>query len=142
MTSASRDRHQSIRVADLMRTAVTTVERPAHLAAAAYLMKHGGASALVVISDEHERAPIGIITDADIADAVAEGRSLDEARISDLVDRAPVVTGPDTPISVAAATLLSAQLRQLPVVDQGHLVGILDISDACRGLLPVPAKAG
>lgn len=136
MTSTPAGTDRSLQVADVMRPAVSTVERPAHLAAAAYLMKHAGASALVVINSPDERVPIGIITETDIAHAVADGRSPDDARISDLISGTPVVTQPDTPVAVAAQTMVAADLRQLPVVDHDRLVGIIDITDACRGLLP------
>jgi len=49
-------------VAEVMRPALTTVEPDAHLAAAAYLMKHAGASALVILDDDHGNRPIGLIT--------------------------------------------------------------------------------
>ena len=50
-------------VANVMRPPLTTVEQAAHVAAAAYLMKHAGATALL-IRDGHTDQPIGIITQA------------------------------------------------------------------------------
>src|SRR6266571_6856326 len=70
-------------VADVMRPPLTTVEQNDHVAAAAYLMKHAGATALTVL-DAHDR-PIGIITDADIAHAVADGKDVNSVRIHDLM---------------------------------------------------------
>jgi CBS domain-containing protein len=134
--SASREHDREVTVSELMRPPVTTVERHAHLAAAAYQMKRAGADALVVISDENDRqAPIAIITDADIAQAVADGKDLDEVRISDLVSREPVTVPPTTSVSEAATLMVSSKIRHLPVVEDGRLLGMLDVSDACRGLL-------
>src|SRR5690349_12887163 len=56
-------------VADVMRPAVTTVEAGAHLAGAAYLMKHSGDNALVVTSDDGRRRPLRVLTDTDISQA-------------------------------------------------------------------------
>jgi CBS domain-containing protein len=60
-------------VEDVMRPQVTTVEAGAHVAAAAYLMNHAGATALM-IRDGRTDQPIGIITQADIARAIARGK--------------------------------------------------------------------
>lgn len=51
---------------EAMRPAVTVAEPNDHMAAAAYLMKHTGVTALVIIDDEDARRPVGLITDADI----------------------------------------------------------------------------
>ena len=127
-----------LRVHDLMRRAVTTVERNAHLAAAAYLMKQAHDTALVVIDDAE--VPTAIITDADVAQAVADGRDPNEVRISDLVARKPVTVRSTTAVADAAALMVSSGIRHLPVVDNDRLLGMIDISDACRGLLD-PAAA-
>ena len=60
-------------VADVMRPPLTTTDQDDHAAAAAYLMKHADASALMVLH-AHTGQPIGIITERDIAHAVADGR--------------------------------------------------------------------
>jgi CBS domain-containing protein len=125
-----------VAVSHVMRPAVTTVERHAHLAAAAYLMKHQGDSALVVTSDDEEHRPLAILTDADISQAVADGRSLEETRIENLPKREPILVGPDTPADQALRTMLLGRVHHLPVVDSGHLVGIVDMSDLCRALMP------
>ena len=60
--------------ADVMRPPLTTVEQQGHVAAAAYLMKHAGATALMVLDAQSDQ-PVGIITEADIAHAVADERT-------------------------------------------------------------------
>jgi NADPH:quinone reductase len=61
-----------------------TVNRNDHVAAAAYLMKHAGATALVVLDGQWTGRPAGIITKADIARATAAGEDLNTVRIRDL----------------------------------------------------------
>jgi NADPH:quinone reductase len=56
-----------------------------HVAAAAYLMKHAGATALAVLDGQWPGRPAGIITKADIARAVAAGEDLNSIRIRDLL---------------------------------------------------------
>jgi CBS domain-containing protein len=119
----------------VMRPAVTTVERHAHLAAAAFMMHRAGDSAVVVTANPETRLPVGVITDADITATVAEGRDVNEVRIDDMIGRETVTVSTDTPVTVAARLMLSAGIHHLPVVDKDRLVGIVDITDACRALL-------
>ena len=61
-----------------------TVNHNDHAAAAAYLMKHTGATALVVLDGQWPGRPAGIITKADIDRAAAAGEDLNNVRIRDL----------------------------------------------------------
>ena len=65
-------------VTDVMRPPPATVSRHDHLAAAAYLMKHAAATALLV-TDAQTGRPAGIITEADVARAVADGKDAGSA---------------------------------------------------------------
>jgi CBS domain-containing protein len=139
MNSASSSHHRPpVTVGTIMRPAVTSVERHAHLAAAAYLMKHAGDTAVVITTDDQARRPVGIITETDITQAVADGKDLNELHIDDLAGRETVTTKPGTTVHEAAETMLSARIRHLPVVEDGRLVGIVDITDACRAMLDLP----
>ena len=122
-------------VDEVMRPAATTVEAAGHLAGAAYLMKRSGDSAIIVTADDGSLRPIAIITDADITQAVADGRDLGEARIHDLTLRAPITVERGTPVDEALRLMLSKNIQHLPVVDGGRLVGLVDLADACRALL-------
>ena len=129
------DAGKAVTVADLMRPAVTSIERHAHLAAAAYLMRQANDTALVVIEDAERRVPIAVITDTDIAQAVADGKDVNNVRVSDLVGRVPTTVPPNTSVHDAADVMVASHIRHLPVVDGDLLVGMVDISDACRGLM-------
>jgi CBS domain-containing protein len=71
--SSFQSRPTATTVADVMRLPLTSVQQHDHAAAAAYLMKHAGTTALIVA---HARTgqPTGIITQADIARAIADGK--------------------------------------------------------------------
>ena len=122
-------------VHDVMRPAVTTVERQAHLAAAAFLMHRAGDSAVVITAGPQNPQPVAVITEADITATVAEGRDVNEVRIADLIGKEPVMIGPDATVGAAAELMLSHSIHHLPVVEDDRLVGIVDIADACRALL-------
>jgi CBS domain-containing protein len=122
-------------VHDVMRPAVTTVERQAHLAAAAFLMHRAGDSAVVITAGPQNSQPVAVITEADITATVAEGRDVNEVRIGDLIGKEPVMIGPEATVGAAAELMLSHGIHHLPVVEDDRLVGIVDIADACRALL-------
>jgi CBS domain-containing protein len=121
-------------VGELMRSATTTVEPDAHVASAAWLMKRAHDSALVVTSDDG-RVPIAVITDADVSQAVADGRNLNDTRINQLHLGRPAVVQPGTSVAEAAERMLELSLQHLPVMDDGRLVGLVDMAAVCRALL-------
>ena len=121
-------------VGAFMRSATTTIEPDAHVASAAYLMKRAHDSALVVTSGDG-RVPIAVITDADVSQAVADGRDLNDTRINQLRLSRPVVVSPATSVAEAAERMLELSLMHLPVMDDGELVGLVDMAAVCRALL-------
>src|SRR5215471_17320714 len=84
MTTAAstRSRH---RAAMTTAAATTTVDQYDHAAAATYLMKHARTTALTVLDGQRSNQPIGCITQTDIAEAMAQGKDLNETRIHDLI---------------------------------------------------------
>ncbi|HMD25611.1 MAG TPA: CBS domain-containing protein [Streptosporangiaceae bacterium] len=119
---------------DIMRSPLTTVEQNDHVAAAAYLMKHAGATAVTVL-DPRTSQPVGIVTEADVAHAVADGKDVNTTRIFELMTTRPTVINTTTSVRDAAQVMTSGHFRHLPVVGDEGLAGIVDITDVCRALL-------
>jgi CBS domain-containing protein len=81
-------------VADVMRPPLTTVIPHDHVAAAAYLMRHAGTTALMVV-DAQAGHPVGIITEKPIAALLARServRTVDSLRRSLESDQVPTPT--------------------------------------------------
>jgi CBS domain-containing protein len=129
----------SATVADVVRPALSTVEPNAHLAAAAYLMKHAHATCLVVVDDQHANRPVGLITEADVVHAVADGKDVNDVRIEDVMTTSPTVIPPTTTVRDAARSMIASHIHHLPVVDDTGLVGMVDIGGICSALLGPPA---
>jgi CBS domain-containing protein len=121
-------------VADIMHPPVTAVDQNDHLAAAAYLMKRADATALIV-TQAQTGEPIGIITDADVSRAVADGKNPNDVRIYQVMTARPTVVDTTTSIRDAAKVMTSRRFRHLPVIGDPGLVCIVDITDVCRVLL-------
>ena len=78
-------------VADVMRPPLTTVQQHDHAAAAAYLMKHAGTTALIVVHAQTGQ-PAGIITEADVARAIADGKDVNDVRAEAVMTTRPAIT--------------------------------------------------
>jgi CBS domain-containing protein len=120
-------------VADLMRPPVTTVNQHDHVAAAAYLMKHAGTTALLVL-DAQAGEPVGIITAADVARAIADGKDLNDVWAGAAMTTRPALAT-TTSIRAAAEIMTTRHLRHVPVAGDAGLLGVVDIIDVCRALL-------
>ena len=81
-TAASTRTHARARMAT---SATPTVDQYDHVAAAQYLMKHAGTTALPVLNGQRSDQPIGCITETDIAEAIADGTDVNETRVRDLL---------------------------------------------------------
>jgi CBS domain-containing protein len=103
-----------------MRSPLTTVEQRGHVAAAAYLMKHAGETALMVLDTQTDQ-PIGIITEADVAHAVADGKDMNRLRVYELMTIRPTVITRTTSVRDAANLMASGHFRHLPIVDDAGL---------------------
>jgi signal-transduction protein with cAMP-binding, CBS, and nucleotidyltransferase domain len=127
-------------VGQLLQPPATTIEPTAHLAAAAYLLKHSRAGALVVTTDStHE--PIALVTDADISRAVADGLDPGETRVSQVFRTRPVTVQTDASAPDATRLMLSRRLEHLVVVEGRRFVGVVDLADLCKAVIepgPMP----
>ena len=119
-------------VTDIMRPSLATAGQYDHVAAAAYLMKHAGTTALMV-TDAQTGQSAGIITQADIARAIANGKDLNDVRVHTVTITRPAVTT-TTSIRDAATIMTARHLRHLPVAGAVGLLGVIDITDVCRAL--------
>ena len=119
--------------ADIMRPPLATVNQHDHAAAAAYLMKHAGTTALIV-TDARTGQPTGIITDADVAHAIADGKDVNDVWVDAVMTTRPAIIA-TTSIRDAAKIMTARHLRHLPVAGDAGLLGVVDIIDVCRALV-------
>jgi len=121
-------------VADVMQRSMTTVDQYDHVAAAAYLMKHAATSALMVVDTRTDQT-VGIITERDVADAVADGKDVNEVRVHAAMTTRRAVIDPTTSVRDAAKIMTRGHFRHLPVVGPAGLLGTVDINDVCQALI-------
>jgi signal-transduction protein with cAMP-binding, CBS, and nucleotidyltransferase domain len=119
--------------ADVMQPPLTTVNQHDHVAAAAYLMKHAGTTSLMVMDAQTDQ-PTGIITQADIIHAIADGKDVNDTWVDAVMTTRPAVIT-TTSIRDTAKIMTARHVRHLPVASNAGLLGVVDIIDVCRALI-------
>jgi CBS domain-containing protein len=75
-----------------------------------------------------------IITQADVARAIADGKNVNDVRGDAVMTTRPALTT-TTNIRDAAEIMTTSHVRHLPVAGDAGLVGVVDITDVCRALV-------
>ena len=116
---------QSVR--DVMTPGVRTVGPSQSLAEAAEVMKGEDVGSVPVVE---EGRLAGIVTDRDIVTrAVAERRDPQTVKVEEVASRDLVTVEPEQDLDEALALMARHQVRRLPVVERGQLVGMLAQAD-------------
>jgi CBS domain-containing protein len=144
-----------MRIRDIMTIYPVRIHIDATLHHAAELISLSDTSDLMVIDEEKNF--LGVLSEGDIIRAMlpnfdeilAAGGSLNDAftyflhkgselarrPIAPLVITNAIILKPDDEAAIAATTMIEKQIRRLPVVENGRLVGTLSRSDICRAVV-------
>lgn len=116
-----------MKLKDIMSKDVATLRSDDSIERAAQLMKQYNCGSVPVCTDDKI---IGIITDRDIAvRSVAAGKDVSEERVGDVMTDSVVFASPDLDVGDAAKLMSDRQIRRLPVVENGGLIGIVALGD-------------
>jgi CBS domain-containing protein len=109
---------------------VFTIRATETVKSAAEQMREHGISALVVKSDA---AIEGLISDRDIVYAVSRrGEAAISSAVSDVLSHTVVTVTPADSLTRAMGLMIRHRLRNLPVVAEGKLVGVVSIGDVAK----------
>jgi CBS domain-containing protein len=76
---------------------------------------------------------VGMVTDRDLVTRVlAKDKDPSQVRVAEVASENPIVATPDQPLDEALRRMASEQVRRLPVVENGQLVGILAQADVAK----------
>jgi CBS domain-containing protein len=100
------------------------------VAHAAELMAKYHVGALPVVDSEEHRRLEGIVTDRDLAlRVVAHGHDPRRVTVADVMTREVLTCAPEQDIGDAIDLMADRQLRRIPIVEDGRLVGIVAQAD-------------
>jgi CBS domain-containing protein len=114
-------------VRDIMANAVTIVSPAQPIADVAHIMRQLDIGSLPVVQNGQL---LGIITDRDITiRVVADGLDPHMETAERHMTRDPITASPDWTTDMAAEVMAREQVRRLPVIEDGRLVGYLALGD-------------
>ena len=114
-----------------MNPAVVTVEPSSSAALAARLISRHNVGALPVCGGDGRLR--GIVTDRDIVlRCVAAEEDPAQTMVRDIMTRSCTAVSPHADCRQAARLMSKQQVRRLPVVEEGRLVGMLSLADLAR----------
>jgi CBS domain-containing protein len=114
-------------VEEFMTTRLVTMHGEDTLAAAAQVMRDSAIGDVVVTDGE---GVVGIVTDRDITvRGVAEDMDPHRTPVSRILTRDVITVSPYDDAVSAADLMRTYAVRRLPVIDDGHLVGLVSMGD-------------
>ncbi len=125
--------HSLLQVGDIMSRETVTAAPQDTIASAARKMSQHNVSCVVVVED---RRAVGILTEKDVLKGIA-GRDINfhRLRVEQRMSGRLAVIPPETPIPDAGRIMSVRNIRRLPVVQNGQLLGIVTETDITRGLV-------
>ena len=119
----------NVLVKEAMKPNPVTVRPKTSVREAAEIMKKRGIGNCIVVDEK----PVGIITESDILKkVVAEDRKASEVLVEEVMVTPIIVIDPYVDIEEAMKTMSKCNIRRLPVVENGELIGIITQKDILR----------
>lgn len=119
-----------MKVREIMTTRIVSVEPNTTVHDAAVMMNRNNIGAVPVVESGNVR---GMLTDRDIVlRCVAENRDASGLKVADICSQGAVSVRPEQNVSEAMNLMSTEQVRRLPVVDNGRIVGMLSLADVAR----------
>jgi CBS domain-containing protein len=117
-------------VREAMTASPTCVTSTSTLVEAAKLMQQGDVGSLPVVDGDRL---VGIVTDRDlVVRGIARGADPSSTRVEAVCSRGPASVSPDEQLDAALQRMAREQVRRLPVVEDGRVVGIIAQADVAR----------
>jgi len=125
-----------MQVSDIIKTKgdrVVSIEASASVASVAETLRRERVGALLV--KEQDGALAGIISERDVVRSLADqGPAALDLPASEFMSHPLVICSPDSSTQDIMAQMLESQIRHLPVLRDGALVGIISVGDVVKAV--------
>lgn len=119
-----------LKAEDVMAREVITLDENVSAKKAAEIMAQEGVSAIIATS---EGKAIGILTERDILKRiVAEDKNSRKTKVKDIMSRPLVTIESSTDLEEAAHLMFEKKIKNLPVIHDNRMVGLISLQDVCR----------
>ena len=119
-----------MQIHEIMSEPAYTVKATATVQFAAEMMATHNVGALPVTEDGKL---VGILTDRDVVlRCMAQGFSPTATEVGRIMTADPIALPPDADVHDAARIFTDTRVRRLPIVDEGHPIGMVTVDDVAR----------
>lgn len=116
-----------MKIRDIMTESVVSLNVNDTIERAAELMAQYNIGSVPVCE---ENKVVGIITDRDIAiRSSSQGQNSKTKIVRDVMSSNPVTASPDMDISEVSRIMSERQIRRIPIVQNGNLIGVVSLGD-------------
>jgi CBS domain-containing protein len=105
---------------------VATIDPKRTVRDAAAVMAKANTGSLIIME---ELKPVGIVTEGDISRALAKGADPDKVPIRKVMSKKLITVSPNLRVEEAAKLMADKQVKKLPVIEDGGVVGIVTQTD-------------
>ncbi|WP_446898358.1 CBS domain-containing protein [Clostridium sp. LBM24168] len=116
-----------MKIKDIMTESVVSLNVNDTIERAAELMAQYNIGSVPVCE---ENKVVGMITDRDIAiRSSSQGQNSKTKTVRDVMSSNPVTASPDMDVSEVSRIMSERQIRRIPIVQNGNLVGVVSLGD-------------
>jgi CBS domain-containing protein len=127
---------QNVSVASIMTRDVKTVTDNESLQQSCIVMSANKIGSVIVVSGNGgAHVTVGIITERDVINHIAMDASRVHSKVGELMSRPLVTVSPNTSLRDALRIIVSKNIRRLPVIEGGVVVGIVTDKDIYRAIV-------
>ncbi|MGM9594301.1 MAG: CBS domain-containing protein [Candidatus Onthomonas sp.] len=120
-----------MQIRELMSKSVVSITPEESAALAARLLTRHNLGMLPVCGQDGRL--VGVVTDRDIVTrCLAAGQDPSRVPVEDIMTRELETLSPQDEVEAASARMADGQVRRLPVVEDGRVVGVLSLADLAR----------
>ncbi|GIP16540.1 CBS domain-containing protein [Paenibacillus montaniterrae] len=128
-------------VQDIMTKDCLTVTPQDNIFQVAELMAKNEIGFVPVVDEQDHTKLVGVVTDRDLVRRGYAAKRPGSTEIREVMSDQLVITTPQESIAEAADLMAHYQVRRLPVVDQGKLVGVIALGDLSLNEIPNTSHA-
>lgn len=120
-------------VRDVMTSPVITIDGNESVRRAVQVMNENGIGSVIVIEG---REAVGIVTERDVLKFIGRGGDVEKTEVREIMSKPLKAVHPDTSLEDAVKIMIKEDIKKLPVVEGGRLIGILTMTDVV-GIEPI-----
>ena len=119
-----------VKAEDVMVTKVAVLDGNASVKKAAEIMAQEDVSAVIVTTEDKAN---GILTERDILKRiVAEDKNPKKTKVKEIMSSPLTTIEPSTNLEEAAHIMFEKKIKNLPVIHENRLVGLISLQDICK----------